>query len=181
MTTEAKIEYRANPLRQGGRSRRGTQVDREFVERLLHLLGDVRALWLPEKTGTTLTDRSRNARVLTWSEEISAFDASPEELGSGYAVILNGTDEEGDTPDADDLSFGTGVTDNPFSVLALVNPSDATSSVVLSRSSGKSAEDNPSTVSKLSQSAPDSNVATSFVANFSCASAATRAAKTRSI
>ena len=133
MTTEAKIEYRANPLRQGARSRRGAQVDREFVERLLHLLGDVRALWLPEKTGTILTDRSRNARVLTWSEEISAFDAGPEELGSGYAVTLNGADEEGDTPDSDDLSFGNGVADSPFSVSALVNPSDATSSVVLSK------------------------------------------------
>ena len=133
MVTETKIEYRANPLRQGSRSRRGTQVDREFSRYLLRLLGDARALWLPGKTGTTLTDRSRNARVLTWSEDVSAFDTPPAELGAGYAVTFNGIDEEGDTPDSNDLSFGDGAVDQPFSVFALVNPTDATSSVVLSK------------------------------------------------
>ena len=99
----------------------------------LRLLGDARALWLPGKTGTTLTDRSRNARVLTWSEDVSAFDTPPAELGAGYAVTFNGIDEEGDTPDSNDLSFGDGAVDQPFSVFALVNPTDATSSVVLSK------------------------------------------------
>ena len=127
------MEYRTNPLRQGSRNRRGDQVDREFTQYLLHMLGDVRALWLPGKTGTTLTDRSRNARVLAWSEDVSAFDTRPEELGSGYAITFNGTDEEGDTPDADDLSFGDGAVDQPLSVFALVNPSDATSSAMLSK------------------------------------------------
>ncbi len=133
MVTEAKIEYRQNPLRQGSRNRRGDQVDREFTQHLLRLLGDVRALWLPEKSGATLADRSRNARVLTWSEDVSAFDTGPAELGSGYAITFNGTDEEGDCPDADDLSFGDGSSDEPFSVFALVSPADATSSVVLSK------------------------------------------------
>ena len=55
------------------------------------------------------------------------------ELGSGDAVTFNGTDEEGDTPDADGLSFGDGSADEPFSVFALVNPTDATSSVMLSK------------------------------------------------
>ena len=128
-----RVEYRPNPLRQGSRSRRGDQVDRDFVHSLLNLLGDVRALWLPGKSGTTLTDMSRNARVLTWSEEVSAFDTKPAELGSGYAISFNGTDEEGDTPDADDLSIGDGAADQPFSVFALVNATDATSSVILSK------------------------------------------------
>ena len=133
MSTEMRIEYRPNPLRQGSRSRRGDQVDREFSRYLLDLLGDVRALWLPRKSGTTLTDKSSNARVLTWSEDVSAFDTPPAELGSGYSVAFNGTDEEGDAPDADDLSFGDGAVDQPFSVFALVNPTDATSSVILSK------------------------------------------------
>ena len=127
MVMEAKIEYRLNPLRQGSRNRRGDQVDQDFVHDLLDLLGDVRALWLPGKSGTTLTDRSRKARVLTWSEEVSAFDTKPAELGSGYAITFNGSDEEGDTPDADDLSFGDGAVDQPFSIVALVNVDDITS------------------------------------------------------
>ena len=122
MVTDTRIEYRPNPLRQGSRNRRGDQVDREFVGQLLHLLGDVRAIWLPGKSGATLTDRSRYVRVLTWSEDVSAFDTKPVELGSGYAVHFNGTDEEGDAPDADELSFGDGAVDQPFSVIALVRP-----------------------------------------------------------
>ncbi len=108
-------------------------MDREFSRYLLSLLGDVRALWLPEKSGANLTDFSRNARVLTWSEDVSSFDTAPAELGSGYAVKFNGTDEEGDAPDVDDLSFGDGSIDQPFSLFALVNPTDATSSVILSK------------------------------------------------
>lgn len=133
MVTSAQIEYRSNPLRQGSRNRRGDQVDREFVHGLVHLLGDVRALWLPGKSGTTLTDKSRYARVLTWSEDVSSFDTKPAELGSGYAIAFNGTDEEGDAPDADELSFGDGAVDQPFSVVALVNPTDATDSTILSK------------------------------------------------
>ena len=133
MATQAKIEYTPNPLRQGSRVRRGDQVDKEFTRYLLHLLGDVRALWVPGKAGTTLTDKSRNGRVLTWSEDVSGFDTRPAELGSGYAVTFNGTDEEGESPDADDLSFGDGDVDEPFSVFGLINPADSTSSVILSK------------------------------------------------
>ena len=133
MATDTNIEYRSNPLRQGSRSRRGDQVDREFIRYMAHLLGDVRALWLPAKSGATLTDKSRYARVLTWSEDVSGFDTKPAELGSGYAITLNGTDEEGDSPDTNELSFGDGAVDQPFSVFAIVNPADATSSVMLSK------------------------------------------------
>lgn len=117
--THHAIEYRPNPLRQGSRSRRGDQVDREFIGGLLDILGDTRLLLVAQKSGTTLTDRSRSARVLTWSEAVSGFDTPPAERGSGYAVTLNGIDEEGDIPDAPDLSFGDGVSDQPFSVFAL--------------------------------------------------------------
>jgi hypothetical protein len=142
MPTEANIVYRPNPFRQGSRNRRGDQVDSEFVQYLLQMLGDVRALWLPGKSGSTLTDKSRNARVLTWSEDVSAFDTKPSELGSGYAVTLNGTDEEGDTPDADDLSFGDGAADQPFSVVALISPDDYDSlSIIMAKESSAAAEE----------------------------------------
>lgn len=134
MVTNARIEYRPNPLRQGSRNRRGTQVDREFVRYLLDLAGDTRALWLPGKSGTTLTDRSLNARVLTWSEEVSGFDTPPAELGSGYEVLFNGADEEGDVPDSDDFSFGDSAADQPFSVFALVRTgADPTNRVIVGK------------------------------------------------
>ena len=133
MVTHARIDYRPNPLWQGSRNRRGDQVDREFDAALLDLLGDVRLLLRFDNSGATLTDRSKNARTLTWSEDVSAFDTPPVELGSGYAVTFNGTDEEGDTPDSDELSFGDGAVDQPFSIVALVNPSDATDSTILSK------------------------------------------------
>lgn len=131
MGPQAKIDYRPNPLRQGSRNRRGDQVDSEFVQYLLQLLGDVRALWLPGKSGTTLTDKSRHARVLTWSEEVSAFDTKPSELGSGYAVTLNGTDEEGDSPDTTNISFGDGSVDEAFSAVALIKPANNSSSMAI--------------------------------------------------
>lgn len=112
---------------------RSTQNERRFVSSLLALLGDVRALYLFNSSGTTLTDRSKNQRVLTWSEGLGSFDTPPSRLGSGFQVTFNGVDEEGDAPDSDDLSFGDGKVDQPFTAFGLVNPSDATSSVILSK------------------------------------------------
>jgi hypothetical protein len=42
-------------------------------------------------------------------------------LGSGLAQDFDGTNDEGDTPDVDDLSFGNKVTDEPFSLVGLIN------------------------------------------------------------
>lgn len=134
MVMAQKIEYRPNPFRQGSRNRHGDQVDKEFARYVLHLLGDVRALWLPGKSGTTLADKSRHARVLTWSEDLNAFDTKPKELGSGYEITFNGTDEEGDAPDADDLSFGDGAADQPFSLVVLLQTGvDPTSRAILAK------------------------------------------------
>ena len=121
MDISTKAQYRANPLRQGSRSRRGDQVDRDFDGAVLGLMGDARLFLRFDKSGTTLTDRTRNARTLTWSEPVQSFDTAPSELGSGYAVGFNGTDEEGDVPDTDNLSFGHGAVDSPLSIVALVN------------------------------------------------------------
>ena len=132
-STAPSIDIRKNPLRQGARNRRGDQVDRDFITTLLNILGDTRLLLLFGKSGATLTDKSRNARVLTWSEDVSGFDTPPAELGSGYRVTLNGTDEEGDVPDSDGFSFGDGAADQPFSVAALVRFVDATESCIVAK------------------------------------------------
>ena len=117
------IDYGPSPLHQGSRSRTGDQVDRQFVADLLRVLGDCRLLWLPNLTDTTTsTERSRHAGTITWSESLAAFDTRPARLGSGVAVAFNGTDEEGDVPDAGRYSFGDGAADQGFSVGALIRP-----------------------------------------------------------
>jgi hypothetical protein len=110
-----------------------TQVDRLFIESALDILGDVRALYVIANSGTTLTDKSKNARVLTWSEEVSGFDVPPKRLGSGLEVTLNGIGEEGDAPDSDDLSFGDGKVDQAMTLVALARFASPAAMVMLSK------------------------------------------------
>ena len=144
MATQPSAEYLPSPWHQGARNRTGDQVDRQFVCDMLAILGDCRLLWLPSLTDTTTsTGKSRFAATVTYSESLASFDTRPVRLGSGVAVAFNGTDEEGDTPDNDRYSFGDGAADEPFSVVALVNPTDATNSVISSKwdeSGGNQAE-----------------------------------------
>jgi hypothetical protein len=122
MTTPRTDLWRS-PLHQGSRSRTGEQVDRQFRHDLLAVLGDCRLLWVPSLTDTTTSpEASRYGATITWSKNLAAFDTPPARLGAGVAVDFNGTDEEGDTPDADQLSFGDGASDQPFSVVALIAP-----------------------------------------------------------
>ena len=109
----------------------GDMARDSFYADLLKLFGDTRLLWVPEPTETTTsTDRSRNARTITYNESVVSFDAVPEVLGAGTAVNFNGTDEEADTPDVDALSFGDSVLDSPFSVVVLCNPDAVTDELV---------------------------------------------------
>ena len=117
------IDYGPSPLHQGSRSRTGDQVDRHFVHDLLAVLGDCRLLWLPNLTDAmTSTERSRRAGTITWSESLASWDTARSRLGSGIAVAFNGTDEEGEVPDADRLRFGAGTADEGFSVGMLIKP-----------------------------------------------------------
>ena len=111
----------------------GDQQTQRFISSLLALLGDVRALYVFSSSGTTLIDKSKIQRVLTWSEDVGSFDTPPSRLGSGIQVTFNGTGEEGDSPDSADLSFGDGKGDQPFSVFGLVSPTDSTSSTRLGK------------------------------------------------
>jgi len=95
----------------------------KFIADLYNICGDIRFLWMPSLTGTTVTDKSRHAATVTYSKEIGSWDTPPSLLGRGIAATFDKTDEEGDTPDSDIHSFGDGVNDNPFSVLSLVKPS----------------------------------------------------------
>jgi hypothetical protein len=129
MTTFPRGDFVPSPLHQGTRSRTGAQVDRQFLQDLLWVLGDCRFLWVPNLTDTTTSvEGSRHAAAVTWSESLSAFDTPPARLGAGAMVDFNGSDEEGDTPDADRLSFGDGVADQPFSSVMVVKPATPTGS-----------------------------------------------------
>ncbi len=122
-TIPIAAEFIPSPFHQGSRSRTGDQVDAQLVHDLLAVLGDCRLLWLPNLTdATTSAERSRHGATITWSESLATFDASRTRLGSGAAQPFNGSDEEGDVPDAARYSFGDGAVDQPFSVLALINP-----------------------------------------------------------
>lgn len=68
---------------------------------------------------------------------MAAFDTPPARLGAGVTVDFNDTDEEGDTPDVDGLSFGDGTRDEPFSVVVLCKPdaNDAIMRLVAKRES----------------------------------------------
>lgn len=97
-------------------------IKETFKGQLLDVLGDPRLLYLFDASGTTITDKSRHARVATWSKEVSDFDDKPFTQGWGIGVHLDGTDEEADIPDAANLSFGDGAVDEAFSVVALIKP-----------------------------------------------------------
>ncbi len=114
----------------------------EFVEGLLGICGDVRRLWIAQQGDTTTsTTKDRNQATVTWSESLAAFDVGIVALGEGFAVDFNGTDEEGDMPDAADISFGDGANDNPFSVVALVNQGTAEAAVVLAKEASATDEE----------------------------------------
>lgn len=115
-----------------------------FIQNLLEILEDTRLLILPQVTDTTTTtDESRNARVVTWSESLRSFDVPPQALqGYGTPVQFNGSDEEGDIPDADNLSFGDGAVDLPFSVVALIraDENDALMTIIAKENSASAEE-----------------------------------------
>ena len=122
MTNTPRADYVPSHLHQGTRSRTGDQVDRQLVHDLLGLLGDCRLLWLPNLTDTTTSlERSRHGATITWSESLASFDGARARLGSGVSVPFNGSDEEGDVPDAARYSFGDGVADQAFSLVVLAS------------------------------------------------------------
>ena len=98
---------------------------------------NVRLFLIFDQTGavSTITDRSTiggtTAHVTTLRDgSLNAINAStmtPGVSGLSPYLTFNAT-HLWDTPDAADLTFGTGTADLAFSVVALVNPVDATSS-----------------------------------------------------
>lgn len=98
----------------------GDAVRDAFLSDLLNILGDTRLLWLPANGDTTTTtESSLNARVVTYDATIASRKGVS---GSGVTVDFDGTDDEADTPDVANLSFGDAVVDEPFSLVVLCKP-----------------------------------------------------------
>lgn len=92
-----------------------------FVAQLYAIGGaDIPFLWTPQAADTTgATTLDRLASAITFDATVAARLTR---LGSGYQQSFDGATHEGDTPDADRLSFGDGANDQPFSIVALVKP-----------------------------------------------------------
>ena len=107
----------------------GDQVKDAFLARLGDILGDVRLQLLYDGGDTTsTTEHSRHARVFTHDATTAARLSA---LGSGLQCDFDGDDDEADTPDVANLSFGDGSVDQPFSVLWLGTPDTDTSAQTL--------------------------------------------------
>src|SRR3990167_4230367 len=97
----------------------GNAARDRFEAGVLDICGDVRLFWLPRPTETTTsTDRSRNARVFTENATMAGRFVTQ---GSGVGVTYNGTSDYASFPDADDISFGDGVVDQPLSIVSWQN------------------------------------------------------------
>ena len=96
-----------------------------IVHDLLAVMGDVRLLMLYGISDTTTTtDLSLNARTITHDSDLSS-ELFAINSGTGLFRQHNGTTGESDMPDTANLSFGNSTVDEPFTILALVNPDTA--------------------------------------------------------
>ncbi len=101
----------------------GDQKKFEFIA-LLQDIGILNFLWIPSSGETTTSiDLSRHGSTLTYD---ATFAEKYTQLGSGLYATFDAAADEGDVPYNARYFFGDGVEDEPFSVVALVNPDDAT-------------------------------------------------------
>jgi hypothetical protein len=120
----SSVLVRAAGLARAGTTRGGQKRD-EFLSDLIHILGDARFIWLPKSSETTTsTDESRHGVTVTYDATIAARISRQ---GSGVYVDFDGDDDEADTPDVANHSFGDSLVDQPFSLVWLGKPDTDTS------------------------------------------------------
>ena len=94
-----------------------------FVQRMLAIsTNSCTFLWASKSgdTNTSTTDDT-NARTITWDADVSGRITAQ---GTNSIQTFDGIANRGSAPDTLSLSFGNGVTDLPFSLVALVNVTD---------------------------------------------------------
>lgn len=99
-----------------------TSYRRAFVESIRQTVPGLRVLWVAGgNDGLTVQD-SAQSRPITWDGVVSTRMTAQ---GHGYLQTFNGTSNFGSSPDTADLTFGNGLLDQPFSVMALANITNA--------------------------------------------------------
>jgi hypothetical protein len=118
----------------------GDQARDRFLSGLIDILGDARFIWLPKITDTTTsTDESRHGVTITYDATVASRISVQ---GSGVYVDWDGDNDEADTPDVDNHSFGDGVIDEAFSIVVLANPdSDASAQSFISKQNSASVDE----------------------------------------
>lgn len=102
----------------------GDQLKFQFVHDMSALLGDVRLFFMPDSADTTTnTDLSRHGVTITYDGSVAG---NLNKQGSGLFWQLDGSADEADLVDNARYSFGDGNNDEPFTILALINPDDTT-------------------------------------------------------
>lgn len=110
----------------------------------------IKGFWIFDQTGavSTITDRSGNSHTATLrNDSLVAINASTCTPGiSGFAPYLTfDTTHLWNTPDHADFSFdGDGASDTVFSVVALINPTDVTSSAIVAKNADGATPDDDS-------------------------------------
>ena len=100
------------------------QIRDRFVSDLLAVMGAPEFLWIAQKGDTTTsTELSNNTDTITWDATVASRLGG---LGSGMKQNFDASDDEGDSPDSNDHSFGDSTVDVPMTVFALVEADDAT-------------------------------------------------------
>lgn len=96
-----------------------------FTNQVMDALGSANVTFLYAALGTdttTSTTLDTNARTITWDGSVAS------RLSAQGAMYLqsftSASSQDGSTPNTLSLSFGNGVTDTPFSVVALANMTD---------------------------------------------------------
>lgn len=118
----------------------GDQKLNEFIHNILHICGDVRRLWIP-KTGDTTTTTDSSLYGVTWTYDATVA-ARFQQLGSGWQLDFDGTDDEADTPDTGNQSFGDGANDAPLSIAVLCTPDvNNAAMTLLAKENSSSAEE----------------------------------------
>lgn len=96
---------------------------RQFITQIKEVVPSIRVLWAPNRYDGTLayTDEATGPRAITWDANVSGRLTKQ---GHGYLQTFDGAANFGSAPDTADLTFGNGVTDSAFSIVALANVTD---------------------------------------------------------
>jgi hypothetical protein len=94
---------------------------------------NIRRLFIFDTQGDQLIVKDRSGNNGNISLSVPSASIGSETAGKTKVLNFNQTSEYWSIPDADDLSFGNGVSDSPFSIISCFNPNDVTNRVICAK------------------------------------------------